>query len=86
MTCTLGPFQLIPYGPDAPAAKFTDQQNSTKALTHCSLQKGLVKFPDDVTEMELPWINESYVDLTVINKTLHFKVKLYAMASFSLIF
>ena len=33
-----------------------------------------MKLPDSVTEEELKWLNQSYVDLTILNETLHFKV------------
>ena len=84
--CELGPLQLIPYTPNEPATKFTDQQQPNRALTSCSLQKARVKFPDNVTEMELQWLDESYVDLTVLNKTLHFKVRTHTMTVFSSVF
>lgn len=86
--CDLAPFQLIPYSSSGPAAEFTaDQQILNKTLTsNCSLVKALVKFPDDVEEMELQWLNESYVDLVILNKTLQFKVRTYTMVFLSLIF
>ena len=72
----MGPFQLIPYIPEESAANFTDQQNSTRKLTNCSLQNALVKFPDKVTEIEQKWLNESYVDLQVSGlRNVNFKVK-----------
>ena len=81
--CVLGPFQAIPYTPNEPATKFTDQQQPNRALTSCSLWKALLKFPDNVTEMELQWLDESYVNLTVLNKELHFKVSTHSMTGFS---
>ena len=84
--CALGPFQPIPYTPNEPATKFTDQQQPNRALTSCSLLKARVKFPDNLTEMELQWLDESYVDLTVLNKELHFKVRTHTMTGFSSVF
>lgn len=73
----MGPFQLIPYSHNTPPEKFTDLQNRNKPLTSCTLQKVLVKFPDNVTEVEQDWLNESYVDLTISDKRLYFKVRKY---------
>ena len=79
--CELGPFQPIPYTPNTPITTFTyqqqppNQQQLPEAQTNCSLRKALVKFPDKITEMEVQWLDESYVDLTVLNKTLHFKAR-----------
>ena len=79
--CVLGPFQPIPYTTNIPVTTFTyqeqppNQQQLTETSTNCSLRKALVKFPDKTTEIELQWLDESYVDLTVLNKTLHFKVR-----------
>ena len=62
-----------------PIATMNQQQNSsTMAPSHCwdvlYIQPSWVKFPDNATEMELPWLNDSYVHLNGTNKTLHFKV------------
>ena len=86
VSCQFGPFQLIPYTPNEQATKFTDQQQPNRALTSCSLRKARVKFPDNLTEMELQWLDESYVDLTVLNKALHFKVRTHTMTGFSSVF
>ena len=82
LQCQLGPFQPISYSHNEPATKFIDQQQPTRVLTNCSLLKALVKFPHKVEFKELRWLNNSYVDLTVLNKTLYFKVKRYTMAVF----
>ena len=37
------------------------------------------KFPDKATEAHLLWLNESYIDLTVLNKILLFKVRRYTI-------
>jgi hypothetical protein len=46
-------------------------------MKSCSLKKDkpvLVKFPN-ATEMELQWLDQSYVDLNVSKKVLYFKVR-----------
>ena len=35
----------------------------------------MVKFPDNTTELEQQWLDESYIDLMVFNNTLQFKVR-----------
>ena len=82
LQCQLGPFQPISYSHNEPAMKFIDQQKPTRALTNCSLLKALVKFPHKVKFKKLKWLNKSYVDLAVLNKTLYFKVRRYIMAVF----
>ena len=74
-SCELGPFQLIPYSYNTPAAQFTDEQSSNKAITSCSLRKSMVKFPDNTTELQQRWLDKSYIDLMVFNNTLQFKVR-----------
>ncbi|CAB3995087.1 Hypothetical predicted protein [Paramuricea clavata] len=71
--CAFGPFQVIPYSHNEVATNFCYDDNPT--LLRCALHKAWVKFPDNATEMELPWLNESYVHLNGSNKTLHFKWK-----------
>jgi hypothetical protein len=38
------------------------------------LTKALAKFPDNLAGIDLPWLDESYVDLKVSNEKLDFKV------------
>ena len=66
---------MLPYSPEDLAAKFVDQQVSSRALTSCALRYAMIKFPDNVIGTKLDWLNKSYVDLGVSNKTLHFKVR-----------
>ena len=82
LQCHLGPFQPISYSHNEPATKFINQQKPTRALTNCSLLKAVVKFPHKVKFKELRWLDESYVDLTVLNKTLYFKVRRYTVTVF----
>jgi hypothetical protein len=63
---------VIPYGHNEPATEFCYDGPFT--LLKCALHNAWVKFPDNATEMELPWLNDSYVHLNGTNKTLHFKV------------
>jgi hypothetical protein len=44
-------------------------------MKYCSLRKVLIKFQDKATEMELPWLDKSYVDLDVSNNDMYFKVR-----------
>lgn len=74
VSCTLGPFQLISYSVKDAAAKFYIDRRDLN-LSFCLLSKALAKFPDNATEIELQWLNESYVDLEVLNKTIHLKVR-----------
>jgi hypothetical protein len=63
------------YSQQDSATQFNDVDNPNVALESCSLNKAKAKFPDQAEQMELQWLNESYVDLTIANgKTLHFKV------------
>ena len=79
--CSLGPFQVIPYGPNNSATQF--RHDRTVTLKSCTLEKALSKPPDNSKEMDLQWLNESFVNLTVVNNILHFKV-CYARFSNSL--
>ena len=74
-SCEFGPFQLIPYSSKDAARQFINLRNSTKAVGSCFLWSAAAKFPDKVTEAHLLWLNESYIDLTVLNKILLFKVR-----------
>ena len=71
MSCEFRPFQLIQYSHQDPATRFS---NPNVALTSCSLTKALAKFPDNLAGIDLPWLDESYVDLKVSNEKLDFKV------------
>ena len=71
----MGPFRLISYNTNKPVRKFFDKDNPTVVMKSCSLRKVLVKFPDKAAEMELQWLDESYVDLDVSNNDLYFKVR-----------
>lgn len=44
----------------------------------------MAKFPDNTTELEQEWLDESYIDLMVCNSTLHFKVSEVKMLFFLL--
>ncbi|CAB4029514.1 Hypothetical predicted protein [Paramuricea clavata] len=71
--CPFSPFQVIPYGNNDPATKFTHDDPNVE-LKSCSLRKAWAKFPDSVTETELPeWLDETYVDLKVSSNILHFR-------------
>ena len=63
---------MIPYSHNESATEFFYDGPFT--LLRCALHTTWVKFPDNATEMELPWLNDSYVHLNGTNKTLHFKV------------
>ena len=67
--CKFTPFQVIPYNHEGPVTKFSHHDQ----VFNCSLKKALVKFPHNATEVELQWLNESYVDLSIKNNTMHFK-------------
>ncbi|XP_028408055.1 uncharacterized protein LOC114530658 [Dendronephthya gigantea] len=71
--CPFGPFQVIPHGPTNSATQFTHDTRVT--LKSCTLTKALAKSPDNSKEMSLQWLNESFVDLTVVSNILHFKWK-----------
>jgi hypothetical protein len=63
------------YSKQDSTTQFNDVDNPNVALGSCSLNKAKAKFPDQAEQMELQWLNRSYVDLTIANgKTLHFKV------------
>jgi hypothetical protein len=85
--CTLGPFQFIPYRPysqNKPNRKFSDIDNPTVMMKNCSLRKVLVKFPDKAREIELQWLDESYVDLNVSSNDIYFKVRITKFIRISL--
>ena len=49
-----------------------------KRFTYCTLPwstKSKVKFPDNGTEMEIQWLDKSYVNLTASGDKLFFKVR-----------
>lgn len=74
MICEFGPFQVIPYLHDTPVSEF---EIVNKTFSHCNLSEMIkfkVKFPDNATEIEMEWLNKSYVDLTVSGNKLNFKV------------
>ncbi|CAB3995088.1 Hypothetical predicted protein [Paramuricea clavata] len=71
--CAFGPFQLIPYSHNESGAEFS--YHDQYMFQRCALHNAWVKFPDNATEMEPPWLNKSYVHFNVSNKTLHFKWK-----------
>ena len=75
MSCSLGPFQLVPYSNDEPATQFKDLNNN-RLFQSCSLVKPWSKFPNQTLNIDLTWLNESYVNLTVLNGTLYFKVSI----------
>ncbi|CAB4042024.1 Hypothetical predicted protein, partial [Paramuricea clavata] len=70
--CPFKPFQVIPYSPKDQAIQFSYDIRNT-IFQQCSLEKALAKFPENNTEMELQWLNESYINLTVSSKILYFK-------------
>ena len=72
--CGFEPFQLIPYSHNEPATQFS-QPN---AMTNCSLRKkenNQVKFPNITNNMELQWLDDSYVQFSVSINALFFKWK-----------
>ncbi|CAB4044499.1 Hypothetical predicted protein [Paramuricea clavata] len=69
--CSFKPFQVIPHSPKDEAIQFSYDLRNT-IFQKCSLEKAVAKFPDNVAEMDLQWLNESYIDLTVSSKTLYF--------------
>ncbi|CAB4038763.1 Hypothetical predicted protein [Paramuricea clavata] len=73
--CALGPFKLISYKRGESARKFSDIDNPKVVMNSCSLRHTQVKFPDNATEMEQQWLDESYVDLNVSNNAIYFKWK-----------
>ncbi|CAB4033804.1 Hypothetical predicted protein, partial [Paramuricea clavata] len=68
-SCVFRPFQVLPHSHKDPATTFLH----TQQIFSCSLTKAQAKFPDNATEIELQWLNESYVDLNVSNNNLYFK-------------
>ncbi len=79
-SCTFGPFQLIPFSNEEPATQF----NQRNTFQNCFFLRITVKFPNNIKEMELQWLDESYVDLTISNKILYFKVWKSTVNLFSL--
>ena len=70
--CMFKPFQVLQYSHTHGATNFS--QNEQLGLG-CSAEKILVKFPDNATEVELQWLNESYFNISVSGKDLLFKWK-----------
>jgi hypothetical protein len=73
--CEFKPFQLIPYSHEEPATQFI----SSSTIFSCFLyshanSKAQAKFPNNTKEMDLQWLDESYVNFTVSNNKLYFKV------------
>ena len=75
--CPFKPLQVIPYSHNDPRTKFTHE--SVETLLHCNLltqtARPQVKFPVNTTEMDIKWLDKSYVNFTVSNKNLYFKVR-----------
>ena len=71
--CQLKPFQDIPYSPKDTPTKFTVESNSAKRLLGCYLISG-AKGPGNATEMDIKWLKESYINVTVSNKDFYFQV------------
>ena len=72
------PFQHISFSHEDSETQFSledDPQLKIQALKSCSVMNARVKFADNVKDIELPWLNGSYVNLTVNNKTLLLKVR-----------
>ena len=78
--CDFSPFQVIPYNHNDSATNFTFESNDT--LQKCVLENVLVKYPNNCEEMELEYLNESYVNLNISNNTLYFKVGFRSMQHF----
>ena len=79
-TCDLGPFQVIPYSHNDVVTQVKFSRRSEKILEYCSLPKPIkskVKFPNSSKEMEILWLNKSFVNLTVSGNTLFFKVRIF---------
>ena len=75
--CPFKPFQVIPYSHNGPPTKFTHK--SVKTLLRCTLltrpkARPQVKFSEYTEEMDLQWLDPSYVNFTVSKKDLYFKV------------
>ena len=84
--CELKPFQLVPYSHNDPPTKFTVDVNGVEMLLHCSVLNGTtrnkkarpqVKYPRYSKEMELNWMEKSYINFTVSKKDFFFKVCYY---------
>ena len=82
--CLFEPFQLIPYSHNDPPTKFTPK--SVKMLLRCTLRRtgSQVKLPGNTSEMDIQWLDRSYVNFTVLSKDLYFKSTLihFSMATF----
>ena len=79
------PFQLVPYNYENPATPFTDYDSANLVLKSCTLRLATVKIPNNTTEIEISWLNKSYVDLTVSDGTVLFKVYAYIILSKAMI-
>jgi hypothetical protein len=74
VNCPFEPFQVIPYSHSDPVTTLIHHDPPIQ-LQSCSVRNIRVKFPDNATEMELRWLNESYVNIDVSGIHLHFKVR-----------
>ncbi|XP_028407909.1 uncharacterized protein LOC114530540 [Dendronephthya gigantea] len=72
--CPFNPFKKIPYIDNGPAVKF-NYEDSKVVVKSCSFKKAWITFPGQNRKDELPWLNESFVDLKVSSKSLYFKWK-----------
>ena len=73
MYCEFKPFQLISYSHEEPATQFISGGTILSCFLY-SNAKAQVKFPNNTKEMDLQWLDESYVNFTVSNNKLYFKV------------
>ena len=80
LPCILKPFQVIPYSPEDPPTKFTVEDSSEERLLNCYLLNVTRGQSNDAAEMQLRWLDKSYVNLTVLNRNLFFKVS-YSVSS-----
>ena len=76
----------MPHSHNVPATQFR-HSNRSMIFKFCRLPRSTkpkVKFPDNSTEMEIEWLNGSYVNFTMSGDTLSFKVcKFIAVFRFS---
>lgn len=71
--CKFEPVQVIPNDPKQPATTEFNYNGNRPQFTSCKFEKLEAKYPNNNTRIQIPWLNETYIQLTTSGKTLSFQ-------------
>ena len=74
--CKFEPFQVIPNDRRQPKTEFNYKENVE--YESCKFEKLEAKYPNNNTRIQIPWLNETYIQLTTSRKTLYFQVSTFS--------